>query len=118
MLDPNRKLNPRQKLLTAEQFRKLVENGKRPNDKHFPVVKFFGGAGTWLVDQIDENGIAWGLADLQMDCCEYGSISLDEMCDPHGRHFPWVERDLHFTGTKPIMDYLEDYNKRGTLAGI
>lgn len=114
---PDMKLNPRQKLLTAEQYRKLLENGKNPGPHNAGVVKFFGGRGTWIFSEIDEDGIAFGIADLGMGCCEYGRTWLPEMCEPTGRRLPWIERDLHFSGDKPLSAYMDYYNQRQTLAG-
>ena len=105
-------------LLTSRQREQLIANGKATaaalaigNDppEHFPVVKLFNpcGAGTWLLSELDpdEPDIAFGLADLGMDCAELGSVSLDELRSiplPFGLG---IERDIHWTATHPLTVY-------------
>lgn len=113
MFDYNRKINPRQKVLTAAQYRKLVENHKQATTGKpatHPVVKFFttNGVGLWLLSELDpETGIAFGLCDLGYP--ELGYVSLDEMIEVgeinRNNPFRWVERDLHFNGEKTLDEY-------------
>ena len=53
------------KFITQEIERRLLENGRRPDQDYRPVVKFFNpcGAATWLIAQIDpdEPDILFGL---------------------------------------------------------
>lgn len=103
MFIPGQKLNRYQITLTAAQYRKLVENHKNRKEDAAPVVKFFNprGAATWLFSELDpETGIAFGLADLGMDCIEYGYTDLNELI-ALGR----IERDLHFKEDKPMSFY-------------
>ena len=52
-------------LITKEIEQLLLENGRRPDQDHCPVVKFFDpcGAATWLISQADpqEPDILFGL---------------------------------------------------------
>lgn len=74
-----------------------------------PLYKLFtpAGAFTWLLYGLDEDGdTLWGVADLGMQCVEYGSISLKhDICGPHHR-MP-VEKDKHFEGAKVAYSVLE-----------
>ncbi len=85
------------KLLTQQQFDKLLDNGSRqaavkgtPDELDpLPVVKLFypGGAATWLHTEIDpeDHSVAWGLCDLGMGSPEFGTVSLAEMRAFRGR---------------------------------
>lgn len=118
MFDPNRKLNPVQKVLTASQYKKLVKNHNQKlqdgAEATKPVVKFFGGAATWLLTELDpETGDAYGLCDLGMGYPELGYVSLVEICERKG--FPWIERDLHFKPTKTLVEYQDLANDKGLV---
>lgn len=108
------------KLLTKDQHEALLANGRRRAeagstgaDLDFkPVVKLFNayGAGTWLLTELDpeEPDIAWGLADIGMDCAEYGTISLSELASlRHPVGFPIIERDRHWEPSGPISQYIK-----------
>lgn len=125
MFDYKQKINRTQSVLTAEQYNKLIANGKTQDQDHAPVVKFFDpcGAGTWLLSEVDEDGVAFGLCDLGMDCAELGSVSLTEMIEiQHMRRAPLgrmgIERDLHFKGEHPMSWYVELANRKGSRAGV
>lgn len=104
------------KLLTAEQRRKLIENGrqaeKNPEFDPYPVVKLFtpDAAATWLLAWIDptEPDIAFGIADLGLGFVEYGTMSLDELASIRGRLGLPIERDRHFTADKPMSAYFNE----------
>lgn len=108
-----RKLNRWQKLLTAEQCRKLPalysQDGKGMNATAH--VKFFAGGMTWFATEYDAvEGLFFGLAvnHSDLECSELGYFSADDLCSRQvpgaerlsGGRFriiPVVERDLHFT---------------------
>lgn len=84
------------KLITKEIDAKLTAAGDRGTKV---ICKFFNpcGAATWLITGRDpeQKDILWGLADLGMDCVEFGTISLSELESirlPFGLK---IERDLH-----------------------
>ena len=106
------------KLFTKTQFEKLLANGRATAEAlalgtdqpdHVPVVKLFNpcGAATWLLSEIDpeDQDIAFGLADLGMDCAELGSVSLAELQSIRLPFGLGIERDLHFTATHSLMTY-------------
>jgi len=102
------------KLLTADIYAQLLENGRKQApvrgtkdeiDFH-PVVKLFTpDAGcTWLLTEIDpdDTDIAFGLCDLGLGFPELGSVSLSELTALRGKLGLPVERDLWFKADKPL----------------
>lgn len=108
------------KFLTPHQHAQLIANGKaqapvkgtgREID-FLPVVRLFNpyGAGTWLLTEIDADDpdIAWGLADLNCGCAEFGAISLSELSAlRHPVGFFLIERDQHWSPRAPISAYIK-----------
>ena len=96
-------------LITPELREQLIANGKRRDDDHVPVVKFFNpvGAATWLVTEMDpeDNDYLFGLADLGMGFPELGGISLSELQGYRGPLGLGIERDLYFKARYPISVY-------------
>lgn len=95
-------------LLTPDQRRQLLANGRQSGRDHVPVVKFFNpaGIGTWLATELDADDIMFGLAQLN-DAPELGSFSLEELATlelPFGMR---IERDVFFEGEFPISAYAE-----------
>ena len=113
------------KLLTKAIETALADPRRTHETAQVPVCKFFNpcGAGTWLIfaREPDEPDILWGLADLGMDCIEYGTISLSELQQTRLRFGLTIERDMHFTPKQHANGtpwQLADYLKLETLAGI
>lgn len=93
------------KLLTAELKKKLTKAGY---DNETPICKLFTpwGKATWLITGM-EDGILYGYADLNMDCCEWGGIAtIEEMESIRGPLNMKIERDLYWT-PKEGVNYLE-----------
>lgn len=96
-------------LLTQSIRRKLEAN--RGGDT--PVVKFFNpvGAGTWLISEIEEDGdTLFGLCDLGMGFPELGSVSLSELESITLRFGLKIERDIHWSASKTLLEYKADMN--------
>jgi len=97
-------------LLTSELRAQLVANAADPSGDPVPVAKFFNplGAGVWLVTMLEPDGdTLHGIADLDMDCVEYGTFSLSEL---HGLDVGLqlgVERDILFETTAPISVWID-----------
>lgn len=90
--------------------------GRREPD-HQPVVRFFSpvGTATWLVTEIDEDDILFGLAVLGFGSPELGSFSLHEMEAvklPLGLS---IERDTAFFALGSLSEYAEAARTRGSL---
>ena len=108
------------KLLTEEQRTKLLANGTRRGADHKPVVKWFnaGGAGTWLVSELDPeypDECAFGLADLGFGTPESGSVGLLELTEYRGPFGLGIERDIHFTANYSLSIYAEAARAAGHI---
>lgn len=110
------------KLLLKSDLTKLLANAKANADSDegidsVPVVKFFGGgACTWLISEMDENNIMFGLCDLGFGTPELGDVSYDELkalkFPPFG--LP-IERDISFKGDKPLSEYASEARIAGYI---
>lgn len=112
-------------LLGAEALEKLCANGAeqaplkgtRQERDFYPVCKLFlpWTSGTWLLTEIDDDGLAFGLADLGMGCPELGYISIDEIWEIRGPAGLRVERDVHWQATKPLSEYATESRQTGYI---
>ena len=116
------KLNRTQKIFTAPQWTKLLANHNVNKDggdtvDHKPVVKLFDpmGAGTWLLTECDEDGLAFGLCDLGFGTPEVGYVSMDEICQVQRKRMLGIERDLHFKATKTLSEYADEAREKGRI---
>ena len=103
-------------LITKAIRAKLEKNFREHNDEDIPLKLFNATGGqTWLITQIEPDGdIMWGLADIGMDCVEYGTISLNELLEckrTMGFRF-MLERDKFWRGGK-----VSDFSGRNSLSG-
>lgn len=117
-------------LLTVHDRARLLANGHTRRNAalanpevdidFLPVVKLFTpDAGcTWLLTEIDpdDTDIAFGLCDLGMGYPELGNVSLSELASVRGGLNLPVERDLHFTATRPISAYAEEARRVGRIS--
>jgi hypothetical protein len=75
----------------------------------FPVVKIFNpyGGGTWLLSEVetDDHDIAFALADLGMQCPEFGSVRLSELEGVRVMGRLPLERDLHWKPRHTMAEY-------------
>ena len=83
-------------LITKAQTEQLLTNGRAQRaaiDQDTgaldfePVVKLFtpDAQCTWLLTEIDGDGLAFGLCDLGLGCPELGYVSLTELCTVRGK---------------------------------
>lgn len=102
------------KILTKEIAKQLERNYGIQDDLK-PVVKLFvcvGGNATWLLTDIDKDGMAFGLCDLGLGFPELGYVNVNELIKELG----WrLERDLHFKADKPISEYATDARNHGYI---
>ncbi len=84
-------------MLGGEKFARSVK----------PVVKFFNptGVGTWLITDMDEDGIMFGLCDLGVGCPELGNVALKELEEVQLPFGLGIERDIHWEANKSLMEY-------------
>ena len=107
------------KLITKAQRAKLMRNAKaQDGTKDFaPVVKLFtpwGGA-TWLLSELDEHGIAFGLCDLGLGSPELGYVAIDDIEAIRGPFGLRVERDRHCTLSKTLVEYANEAQADGRI---
>ena len=105
------------KLITAAIRKKLEANYAKTcetGESGNVVLKLFGGSGmTWLITEIEPNNdTLWGLADIGMGCCEFGTISLSELESLKFQFGLGVERDMHFSegSVESFKDYCAKNN--------
>lgn len=108
------------KLLTKEIKEKLLKNYKLQQDNYenydpTPVVKFFNptGLGTWLISDMDEDGLCYGLCDLGEP--ELGYVALKELEEIRLPFGLGIERDIHWEAKKSLMDYANDAREYGYI---
>lgn len=103
--------------LLANHHEQLPLKGTREERDFEPVCKLFlpWTSGTWLLTELDDDGLAFGLADLGFGTPELGYISLDEIWEVRGPGGLRVERDIHWRGTRPISAYATESRKLGYI---
>ena len=69
-----------------------------------PVVKLFtpDANATWLLTELDEEDVAFGLCDLGLGSPELGYVSISEIASARGPMGLPVERDEHYAETRPL----------------
>ena len=119
------------KILTQEIRAKLLENGEtqrvavrsglddvQPIDP-YSVVKLFtpDANATWLLTELDpeDDDLAFGLCDLGLGEPELGYVRISELQALRGPLRLAVERDLHFTASRPISVYMEEARRAGRI---
>lgn len=107
----------KQKAFTAPQIAALARNARLPEEARKPVAKFFcpWGAATWLISEIDADGVMFGLCDLGHGHPELGYVALSELQALRG---PWglqIERDIHFTSDKTLAAYADAARAHGGI---
>ena len=82
-----------------------------------PVIKLFtpDAQCTWLLTELDADGLAFGLCDLGLGCPELGYVSLVELRTVRGNLGLPIERDLQFEADKPISAYADEARVRGHI---
>lgn len=85
---------------------------------HKPVVKLFcpWGAAAWLLSELDDDNVAFGLCDLGMGEPELGYVSLDELTAIRGPFGLKIERDLWFKADKSLTAYADEARLEGGIA--
>lgn len=93
------------RLLTQELKAKLISNNVEAREAdHIPVVKLFTpwAAATWILTEMEPDGLCFGLCDLGHGTPELGYVNVDELELIKGRLGWTVERDRHFRTDKPL----------------
>jgi hypothetical protein len=82
-----------------------------------PVVKLFtpDAQCTWLLTELGNDDIAYGLCDLGMGFPEVGFVCMRELRELRGPLELPVERDLHFDADKTLSAYAAQAREHGRI---
>ncbi|KAA9018291.1 DUF2958 domain-containing protein [Sphingobium limneticum] len=82
---------------------------------YMPVIKLFNpvGAGTWLITECDNDGLAFGLSDLGYP--ELGYISLEEVFSVRLAAGLMIEQDVHFAAKHTLSEYAALAREKGHI---
>jgi hypothetical protein len=106
------------KQLLANCQEQINNNDAGHSDIDFkPVVKLFtpDAQCTWLLTELGNDDIAYGLCDLGMGTPEIGFVSMSEIRELRGPLGLPVERDLHFDATKTLSAYADEARAHGRI---
>ena len=81
------------------------------------MVKLFtpNAGATWLLTELDSEGIAFGLCDLGQGFPELGYVSLAELEGLRGRWGLPIARDLYFIADKRLSGYAREARLAGRI---
>ena len=113
-------------LLTQTQLEQLKANNEarilhneagNPDIDFKPVVKLFtpDAPCTWLLTELGNDDIAYGLCDLGMGSPEIGFVCLYELRAVCGKLGLPIERDEHFEADKTISAYAAAAREHGRI---
>jgi hypothetical protein len=93
-----------------------MENGEADIDFK-PVVKLFtpDAQCTWLLTELGNDDIAFGLCDLGLGCPEVGFVCMRELREARGPLGLPIERDQHFDADKTLSAYADEARARGRI---
>jgi hypothetical protein len=105
------------RLLTKAIRAKLIKNNLERPANVKPVVKFFNpiGAATWLIADMDKDGLMFGLCDLGMGFPELGYVSYYELANLKLPLGLGIERDLHWAADKTLSEYANEAAEAGRI---
>ena len=97
-----------QLLANSRAQRTALDAGSDALDFH-PVLKLFtpDAQATWLLTELDDRDLAFGLCDCGLGEPELGYVHLRELESVRGKLGLPVERDLYFEADRPISEYAE-----------
>jgi len=104
--------------LLANRQAQIVRMDNAQRDIDFkPVVKLFTPdvQCTWLLTELGNDDIAFGLCDLGMGTPELGFVSMREIRELRGPLGLPVERDLHFDAHKTLSAYDDEARAHGRI---
>jgi len=113
-------------LFTKTQHEQLIANCQAqivrmdagdPDIDFKPVVKLFtpDAQCTWLLTELGNDDIAFGLCDLGLGTPEFGFVCMREIRDLRGPLGLPVERDLHFDANKTLSAYADEARTHGRI---
>lgn len=106
-------------LITQAEYKKLLANyeankGKEDTTDFKPVVKLFNawGSQTWLISEIDHDGIFFGVCDMGQGQPELGYSHLPQMYHVLKQK---LEKDRWFVASKTVSEYANEARARGYI---
>jgi hypothetical protein len=95
-----------ERLMINHRINEPLKGSSREQD-FVPVCRLFNplGTGTWILSECDEDGLAFGLADIGSP--ELGYIAMQELWElrlPHGMR---IEEDRHWTAVQRLSQYAD-----------
>lgn len=113
-------------VFTPEAAQQLAENhktqlplkGTSQEQDFMPVCKLFlpWAAATFLLTELDDDGLFFGLSDLGFGTPELGYGSMDELWSVTGPGGLKVEQDLHWTAKHTLREYSQLARAAGRIA--
>ena len=114
-------------VFTPQAAQQLIENhkdqlplkGTRQERDFQPVCKLFlpWASATWLLTEMDDDGLAFGLSDLGFGTPELGYVSMDEIYAVKGPGGLRVEQDLHWQAQHTLSQYAAEARSTGHIRG-
>ncbi len=104
--------------LIANCQAQIVHNERGEPDVDFkPVVKLFtpDAQCTWLLTELGNDDIAYGLCDLGMGMPEIGFVCMRELREARGPLGLPIERDEHFEADKTLTAYADEARAYGRI---
>ena len=104
--------------LLANCHEQIINNDAGHSDIDFkPVVKLFtpDAQCTWLLTELGNDDIAFGLCDLGLGTPEIGFVCMSEIRELRGPLGLLVERDLHFDADKTLSAYADEARVHGRI---
>ena len=104
--------------LTKAETQKLLLNSKESlahegGLDHKPVVKYFYMQATWVITEMDEDGVCFGLCDLGHGFPELGPVHAQEL---NGlKKWGGIQKDRYFKSEKSISEYASQARDAGYI---
>jgi hypothetical protein len=103
-------------LLANAREQALLGQSCQTRDFH-PVVKLFSpwAADMWLLSEMREDGMAFGLFDHGYGTPDVGNVSMDEICALRGPRGLRVQCDPMWKAAKPLSHYANEAGLYGRI---
>jgi hypothetical protein len=104
--------------LKANCHEQIINNDAGHSDIDFkPVVKLFtpDAQCTWLLTELGNDDIVYGLCDLGLASPEIGYVCMSEIRELRGPLGLPVERDRHFDADKTLSAYADEARAHGRI---
>jgi hypothetical protein len=106
-----------EQLITNCQTQIVNNDAGHPDIDFKPVVKLFtpDAQCTWLLTELGNDDIAYGLCDLGLGFPEIGFVCMRELRELRGPLGLPIERDEHFNADKTLSAYANEARTHGRI---